>query len=143
MERDNFIYKSHCQFGIISDTVSPDEISKLLEITPDKSFKKGEKSISKHSGSVVTKPHNLWSIKSKPSELEKETISHHIEYFISILSPKKKIINKYKEDFRFDVGFWIRIETDNSGIGFDISEKEMSFLNGYSNNIHFSFITNK
>lgn len=142
MKRNNFIFKSHCQFGIISDSISPEEISNSLEITPDKSFKKGEKSISKYSGSVITKPHNLWAIKSKSSELEEETISHHIEFLKSILLPKKEIIEKYKKNSQLDVGFWIWIETDNAGIEFDLSEDEMNFLNDFSNNIHFSFLAN-
>lgn len=140
MERDNFIYKTHVNLSIVSNEVEPDSITEELNITPNRSFRKGDKSVSKHSGSVITKPHNLWGIESKSSELEEETISHHIEYLKSILLPKIDILKEYKVDPRFEVTFWIWIETDNAGVGLDLNEIELSFLNSIANRVHFSLI---
>ncbi len=140
MERDNFIYKTHINFSIVSHEIDPDSITKELNIVPERTFKKGEQTVSKHSGSIITNPHNLWSIGSKSSELEEETISHHIEYFKSIFLSKAEVLKKLKEDARFEVSFWVWIETDNAGIGLDLDEAEMSFLNSISNRVHFSLI---
>lgn len=141
MEGDNFIYKTHCELAIVSNEISPDFITEELNIVPERSFKKGEQTVSKHSGSMITKPHNLWALKSKPSELEEETVSHHIEYFKSVFLQKVGLLKKYKEDARFEVAFWIWIETDNAGIGFDLNEIELAFLNSICNRIHFSLLT--
>ncbi len=142
MERDYFLNKSYCQFGITSDIVSPDHISQKLGLLPDRSFKKGETSISKHSGSIITKPHNLWSISSKTIISEEESISPHLKYLKSRLEGKSEVLKKLKDDTKFELSFWVWIETDNAGIGLDLSEEEMSFLTDCSNRVHFSFLTN-
>lgn len=141
MERDNFVYKTHCELAIVSNEINPDFITKELNILPDRSFKKGEQSVSKYSGSIITKPHNLWAIKSKSTELEEETISHHIDYFKSTFLSKIEILKKFKEDTRFEITFCIWIETDNAGIGIDLNESEITFLNSISNRVHFSLLT--
>gem|GEM_PF-4937366 len=82
----------------ISHEIDSESITKELSIVPEKSLKKGEQTVSKHSGSIITNPHNLWSIRSKSSELEEETISHHIEYFKSIFLLKAEVLKKFKED---------------------------------------------
>lgn len=142
MLSDSFTYKTHISFAITSSDISPDIITKELGITPDKTYKKGEQTVSKHSGSIITKPHNVWSIGSKPTSLDKENMDHHIDYLKSILEPKTEILKKYKEDDRFELSFYIWIETDNAGIGFDLFAYEIDFLNSISNRIHFSLITN-
>jgi len=141
MERDNFIYTTHCELTIVSHEISPDFITEELNIIPERMFRKGDQSVSKHSGSIITKPHNLWALKSKTTELEEETISHHIEYFKSVFLSKIGILKKYKEDTRFEITFWIWIETDNSGIGFDLNEIEIAFINRICNRIHFSLLS--
>lgn len=135
------MYKTHCELAIVSNEISPDFITKELQVVPGRSFKKGEQTVSKHSGSITTKPHNLWALKSKPSELDEETVSHHIEYFKSVFLQKIGLLKKYKKDPRFEVAFWIWIETDNAGIGFDLNEIELAFLNSICNRIHFSLLT--
>ncbi|MDR3227681.1 MAG: hypothetical protein LBT56_08445, partial [Prevotellaceae bacterium] len=59
----------------------------------------------------------------------------------SILLPKIDILKRYKEDSHFDLSFWIWIETDDAGIGLDLLEDEISFLNSIANRIHFSMIS--
>jgi hypothetical protein len=141
MGKDSFIYNSHCELVIVSHEISLDFITEELSIEPQRTFRKGEQTVSKHSGSIITKPHNLWAIKSKISELEEETIKHHIEYFKSIFLEKIEVLKNYKEDYRLELTFWIWVETDNAGIGFDLDEMEIDFINSISNKVHFSLIT--
>lgn len=143
MTEDSFKYKSQCEIAITSEEVIPETITDKLNITPDRYFYKGEKSVSKHSGSIITKPHNLWAIKSKTVISEEETIRQHIEYFKTILSPRGHVLNSFKNDSRFEISFWIWVETDNAGIGFELSEDEIQFLSSICNRIHFSVITNE
>ena len=141
MEKDYFIYKTSIDFIITSPDIDLDTISGELGILPDRSFRKGDLVTSKHSPRVGREPYSLWALKSEPSELEEETIGHHIEFLKSILLPKIDILKRYKEDDRFSVSFWIWIETDDSGIGLELNESEMSFLNSISNWVHFSLLT--
>jgi len=141
MERDYFTYKTYCELAIVSDEITPDFITETLKIVPYRSFRKGDQTVSKHSSSIITKSHNLWALRSEISELEEETVKHHIEYLKTILLPRIDALKKYKIDPRCEVSFWIWIETDNAGIGLDLGEKEFSFLNAISNRIHFSLLT--
>ncbi|MFT3946513.1 MAG: DUF4279 domain-containing protein [Agriterribacter sp.] len=143
MKGDYFIFKTHCELVIVSNEISLNYITDNLGVIPTRFFQKGEQSVSKHSGSIIIKPHNLWAFKSVPTELKEESISHHIEYFKSIFSTKIDVLKKYKEDNRFDVTFWVWFETDNAGIGFGLQEDELDFLNKISNRVTFSVICNK
>jgi len=140
MENDKFLFKTFCELAIVSDEVDPDAITEELNIFPDRSFRKGEQYVSKHSGSIGTKFQNLWALTSKTTELEEETISHHIEYFKSIFSSKMSSLKKHKEDSRFVVTFWIWIESDFAGIGLDLTDNELDFISSLSNSVHFSVI---
>ena len=141
MEKDCPTFKTHIEFAITSHEIDLDTISDELGMLPDRSFRKGDLVTSKHSPRVGREPYSLWALKSEPSELEEETIGHHIEFLKSILLPKIDILKRYKEDDRFSVSFWIWIETDDSGIGLELNESEMSFLNSISNWVHFSLLT--
>jgi hypothetical protein len=138
-----FIYTTQCELAIVSDEFDPDLITKELNIEPARSFKKGEQSISKHSGSIITKPHNLWALKSKSFKSEEETIKPHIDYLKSLLQPKLDVLKRYKRDSRFEVSIWIWVETNNSGMGLELDEDQLAFLGAISNRIHFSLITKK
>lgn len=142
MKSDNFIYKSFCEFTISSGSVTPEELSQMLGISPSRSFKKGDTSISEHSGSLITKPYNLWAIGSKTLLSEEESISPHLEYLRSKLEDKMETLKGLKDDPNLKLIFTVWIETDNSGTGIDLTEQEMSFLADCSNRVHFSFLTN-
>jgi len=143
MRGDNFVFKTQISFGIKSDTIEPDVITKELNIIPsDSSFKKGDTWESKHDGTKHVRNSNIWRIETELTVLEEETVSHHIEYLKSVFLTKMDILKRYKEDNRFEVIFWIWIETDNAGIGLDLSEEELIFLNDISNRVHFSIICN-
>lgn len=142
MHKENFIYNTYCQLGIISDEITPENITRELDVIPKRSFIKGEKEVSKHSGSIIIKPHNLWAFESKKITLQIETISPHIAYFKSVFQSKIDYLKKYKENNLFEIFFGIYIETDNAGIGLDLNEDELTFINSISNRIHFSVVCN-
>lgn len=142
MHKENFEYKTFCELAITSTFYTLEIITKQLGIKPERTHHKGEEYVSKHSGSVVTRYNNLWAIKSKEIiNNNEEKISSHIEFFRSILYSKKNVLKQYKEDKYTEVSFWIWIETDNAGIGIDLEEDELIFINDISNRVHLSFLT--
>ena len=142
MIKDNFLYHSYCELAITSNEVEPNTITEELNVKPGRSFNKGDQSVSKHSGSIITKPHNLWALKSPSLKTEEESIESHINFLMMTFQLKIDVLKKYKNDSRFEVTVWIWLQTDNSGIGLDIGEKHLNFLNTIANRIHFSFLTN-
>lgn len=142
MNKNSFYFKSECELIIVSNEIKPNFITNEIGIEPTRSFIKGEKSVSKASGSIIVKPHNLWALKSNPTKLYDETIQHHVEYFRLVLSSKINFLNMYKQDPLFDVVFWFFVTTDNGGIGLDFNSIDLEFLNSISNRLHFSLICN-
>ncbi len=145
MVRNNsFVYKSYCEFVITSDLISPEKLTSKLKIEPNRFFKKGDKKISKHSGSIIERTHNLWAIKSEVTISAEESISNHIMNLRSRLEDQGDVMKDFKNNPDVELTFWIWVETDNSGVGIDLTEKETGFLNDYYfNTVHFSFLTNE
>ncbi len=139
---DSFLFKSYCELGITSQEVDPKTISKRLNLEPFSAYSKGETFFSKRTGFAAKRFQNLWVIRSETIVSEKEDLTPHISHFKSLLSNKLDILSEFKNDPLCDVSFWIWIETDNAGIGIDLSDVELSFVNSISNRIHFSVITN-
>jgi len=143
MDENYFLYRTHFELIISSDEFSPATISEELGVNPSRSFKKGDETISKKSGSIITKPYNLWAFSSNPTDLREETISHHVNRLKSIFSVKIDALRKYKESPSCEVSLWVWIETDNAGIGLDLDGTELDFINCITNKVHISFISNK
>ncbi|MBV6462383.1 MAG: hypothetical protein HJHJAOHD_02532 [Flavobacteriales bacterium] len=142
MQREYFINKSYCELGIVSQEIDPKTISALLNLEPFISYSKGDTFSSKHTGRVGKRFQNLWSIRSKTIVSEKEDLSLHISYFKSLLGNKMKAISEIKNNPIYEISFWIWIETDDTGIGIDLSNEDIIFINSISNRVHFSIITN-
>lgn len=142
MERDYFIYKSRCEIVIVTDEIAPDAITDELGVTPTRSFRKGEQSVSKHSGSIIVRPHNLWAARSVPTERPDESIGGHLDFFRSYFSSSIELLRGYKENDLFDVTFWVWMETDDVGVGLELDEKEIAFIHSLSNSVHLTVICN-
>lgn len=139
MADDYFVYKIYCEFTITSNEVTPEMLTEELDFTPHRTFKKGEKSISS-SGAVLTKPHNLWAIKSETIISHEEEVSKHISFLKDLIGDKLSLFQKCKGHPKFESSFWIWIETDNGGLGLDLKEDEIQFINDISNRLHISLI---
>ena len=64
MAKNHFSNKIWCEFIITSDTINPEKLTKKLKVEPHRYFAKGDTYKSKHTGSLITRPHNLWAISS-------------------------------------------------------------------------------
>lgn len=140
--KDYFIYTTHCEYIIASNDLIPDSITKELNINPTRTYKKGDKSISEASGTIITKQCGLWAISSEATKFKNnENIIHHINYLNAIIFPKIDILKRIKKDNNFETTFWVWVETDNAGIGIEIDDKSLDFINAISNKLRFSLIT--
>ncbi|XWN35353.1 MAG: DUF4279 domain-containing protein [Roseivirga sp.] len=140
MKGDYYVNKTECSFGFTSEIITPEEFTKQIAIKPSRSFKKGEEFIVKHSGSVLIRPWHLWEISSSAVINEQESIQPHIDYLKTTLADKVDILKKYKEDPSLELSIWIWIESENAGMGFDISAEDMHFMSKICNRISFSLL---
>jgi hypothetical protein len=141
MGKDSFSNTIYCEFIIISESVPPEEITSYLGISPHRSFKKGETHRSEHSGSLITRPHHLWAIMSKATISEEQDINPHILYIKSLLHDKIDLLSKLKGDARLEASLWLWFRTEDAGIGIDLLESEMVFMNKIAKRLHVSVIT--
>jgi hypothetical protein len=143
MEKDKYVFKTQISFGISTydSDVDPSQISADLQLTPTRMHKKGETWIGERTGYVSIRPSTVWAVVSEWTVCEEELVSHHIEYFKSILSSKMDILKQYKEDARFDVSFRIWIETNYGAFEIGLYEDDLAFFNSIANWIAFSLLT--
>lgn len=140
MEKDYFSNRIYCELAIVSDTINPDQLTKELGIIPHRSFSKGDTHQSRHSGSLITRPHNLWAVSSKKTISEKQDIKSHILQLKSILEGCVDRLKELKNNDSVELTLWLWFETEDSGIGIDILEPEISFIHDITNKLHFSVI---
>lgn len=138
-----YSYKIHCELIITSENITPDEISKEIEQKAYRAYKKGDKFISMHSGTEGKRATNLWAIKSNEIISEKEDISPHINYFKKIIDDKIGYIKKLKSDSANEINFWIWIEADEAGIGLEILDSDLTFINSITNCLHISSLPHR
>ena len=133
-------YKSYCELVITSDTVVPNTITDITGVKPNRSFRKGDSFTSKRSGSEGIRRHNLWAVKSKEITTEEDDILMHIDYFKKVFEDKIEGIKKLKEEPHTELSFWVWIESKEVGVGLDIPESELNFINSICSRLHFSFL---
>ncbi|MGZ5221618.1 MAG: DUF4279 domain-containing protein [Flavisolibacter sp.] len=131
---------SFCEFIITSDNESPDEISDILKVTPTRSFSKGETYKSPSSGSIITRPHNLWAINTKHI-LVNPKIDRHISHLRKSLESKIHLIKDLKSNLKCDLTFWVWITSPDSVISFDIGVKNTRFIGLLSAPLRFTIIS--
>lgn len=134
-------YKSYCELIVASDNITPDIITEELHMMPGRSFKKGDVFILK-SGSQGIKKRNLWAIKSNTIFTEDEDISVHIQFFRKLFENNIGIFQTLKTEGN-EICFWVWIEVNEIGIGLDIADSDLSFINSICNRLHITVLSNK
>ncbi len=141
MEQEYFSNKISSEFIIITHDTNCHMITNELGIEPTRFFNKGDEFTSKHSSRVGNKPYGLWAKRSESVISEEIDVSSHIKYFKKLLENKIEIIEKFKKHYQFETVFAIDIETEDAGIGIDLNDAELSFINKISTRYSCSFIT--
>jgi hypothetical protein len=143
MVQNFFLTKSYFEIIITSDDITADNITQELNIKPSRYFLKNDTVSSKHSNRTKKREYNLWAVNTKLITSEKENFSSHIVELKKLFKEKIDVLKMYKSHPRIKICCWIWIETENSGIGIELSSDEILFLNKISNSIHISLLTNQ
>jgi hypothetical protein len=141
VDKNRFLNKIYCKFSITSELLSPEEITRYLDVSPHRSFKKGDTYKSKHSGSLVTRPHNLWGILSKETISEEQEIASHISYLRILFENKIDLLKALKDSGRVEISLWLWFQTEDAGIGIDLLEPDLVFITKIINRLHVSVVT--
>ena len=94
-------------FRIFSDDIIPDEISKNLNLKPDKSHKKGEFHHNPALKDRVRYKDNMWLIKSKIDETN--DLEAHLKHLLDRLLPHASYLRKisYSNEIDFYCGIFL------------------------------------
>ena len=130
--REYFLHRSSCNFVVVSNTVSPEEITLELGISPTRTLKKGEKGVGKRANSAIISPHNIWEIWSGDIINEEFEAASHIEYLKEKLKNSLAAISRYRENSEVELIVSVWIESELSGTGFSLTTEEMTFINAVS-----------
>ena len=134
--------KTDSEFMVLTQNKDCHIVTQELNIQPDRYHQKGEKTLNKFSPNPAIRQSGLWAI-SKISVTEGTCISEHIKHFQSILEDKIQAIEKLKQYYGFECVFYVLIETEDAGAGFDLDEAELSFINKISSRFTCSFVINE
>lgn len=103
-----------CKFRITGESLIPDEITQVLDIVPDKSYKKDE--IKELNNEKITYIEGCWM-----KNFETDDYDHFQDLILEFLQPfilkKEQIINLRKQ---FSITLWISLYPDNNQISFHI-----------------------
>ncbi|MDH6311929.1 hypothetical protein M2137_000688 [Parabacteroides sp. PFB2-10] len=141
MKCDYFLDKVFCEFTVITHDEDCHIVTKETGIKPCRFFNKGDRFTSKYSPRIGRQPHGLWAIQSTPVISEELDISRHIQYFQKLFEDKMDIIEKLKNQYHFECVFSIDIETEDAGVGFDLNEAEVTFIQAISSRYSCHFMT--
>lgn len=130
----------YCRYEITSETIDVSTISEKIGITPYQTFSKGEKTVSKYSGSVLIKPHNLWALQSPPTISAEIELATHIQFFQNLLKDKVLEIQEFMNDPVCHCIFRIILESEDAGVSFTITEADAKQVYSYANEILFSIV---
>lgn len=141
---DEFLTEISCEFIITSTQLAHEQITSLLNIQPTRAFDQGETSVSKHSGSIITRPHTLWAFKTEVlrSEWIDSSMSKHLTLLASIFEPKQSLLEELKDRFECERCLFIWINTEEGGLGIDIRSSDLSIINSLVDSWHFTVIPN-
>ena len=129
---DDYLFKISCEVGVTSSEISVEEITEKLGVSPHRFFRKG------------VRGYNLWAVSSSERIFKYENVRPAIKELRKILGGKKRerALLELKNDKRCDVSMFIRVETDDAGIGMDVLEDEIAFLN-LMNWVHITCLPNQ
>jgi hypothetical protein len=130
----------YCEVIITSDTSTPDQISAIVNCKPGRSYYKGEIFELKSSGSTSKRVQNLWAVSTKESNDEYISLSHCLENIIKLFGNRLEGLKELKASPDFEVVLWIWIKGHNNGLGLEIPETYLRFVNENFNRLNFSIV---
>ncbi len=118
--------RTYATLRIYPENIHPDEISRILNITPSKYQVKGDHGENFPSPVLKRAPVNGWFLTSK-NEINSRDVRRHIDYIISkVFNKKDEILRLQSEDVEFDI-FCYWASSQGQG-GPTLSPKQMKVL---------------
>ncbi len=121
-----------CDFSIVSQTVLPEQITQELGIQPNRSYRKGDYKMEGRD-TIYTYPSHLWEISSVEAIHNEKNIQLHIDYVKKELENKFDILDRYKQDPRYESIISIRDETETGSVGIDLNIDDLTFIRSICN----------
>jgi Domain of unknown function (DUF4279) len=140
MEQNRFNNKIQLELVIITHSKNSEIVTRELGIKPNRSFEKGDRTVSKFSSRTGTRPHGLWAISSKEFIGENIEVGEQMKFFQNLLKDKLDVIDKLKNYYKFDCIFTIAFETEDAGVSFDLNLEQLTFINRIASRFSCSFI---
>jgi hypothetical protein len=132
--------KIDSSYGVITHDKDCHIVTTELEITPTRSRQKGEKVFNEFSPHPAVAQYGIWEI-SKVTVGEEVNLKEHIIYFQNLLENKFEVIQKLRNKYEFEFVFYVLVTTEYGQAGFDLDEKELTFINKISNRFTYSCVT--
>lgn len=112
------------EFNIIGDDYDIGLISEQLDIKPTEYYKKGDKIGNKE----IKRKETCWTI-SSGYEISLD-INNQLEKILSLIKPKRNILNKLREQFQLDYKFIIVIRVEgNQSPAIYLEQEVIEFAN--------------
>lgn len=134
----------NCEFQVFTGEKNTNLVSKILGIQPTRQFNVGDvRAISSSSGKVGFATHGLWVLNSLSYVDSSHSIDKHIDALIQQIQPQIGSFLNLKNQYGFKFTFWIWMETDDAGIGDQISIENILAIGHLGADMRFSIICKK
>lgn len=140
MNKEVFLDKLYCDYAVKTFDTNCHIVTKELGINPTRFFNKGDKFTSQYSPSIGYESYGLWVIELEPIVTDDLNVSQAIKYFQDLFQDKMEIIKKLRYEYKFETSFSIDIKTEDAGIGIDLYEEDLAFINKIASRFSCSFI---
>lgn len=110
--------KISVNFGLRSDTLVPDEITKLIGTKPTYAFMKGDEFDSR--SGRHERLWGIWQLRSCPN-VSSGDLNAHIRYILDIIEPKRNVIEAFLKDSTYYAEIRIRWKAEYSVCSFSLS----------------------
>jgi hypothetical protein len=104
------VSRTYASFRIVGNNLVPEDINGLLDISPHKSFRKGDKHGDK------SWPHGYWGLTTK-DHVDSTVLEVHIAWLLDLLEPNSSNLTKIvqKENFKADIFCFWESKTGHGG----------------------------
>jgi Domain of unknown function (DUF4279) len=124
-------------FGMRSEKLVPDEITKALGMSPSHVLTKGDPISPRSPG--AKRPWGVWSL-STEGKLRSSIIEKHVEYLLRLLRPKREVILPYVSDPHYYVDIRCILHTKYLEGGFTLPAPIFQELCEFCQDVNFDFV---
>lgn len=128
-------------WGIRGDMIDVDEVTRLLEVTSSRMYRKGE-SYQTRDGNTRIHPVTVWQLSSRGNVIS-DHLNDHAEFILKMLEPKIEAVQRLKGQADYcDVRIWYEYHTEgcNNVASFGLGADLLARLAALASDVNFSII---